>query len=340
MHHYVLNGKPHFANASEPAVPAALAEVVSGFRSLNNFQLKPRVFRKVDAKFTSAVSGNHFITPPDFATIYDVNRLYQNGFTGTGQRIAVVGQSNIDINDVRAFRSNSGLPANDPQIVIVPNETDPGMVSTDIDEANLDVEWAGAIAFNATVVFIIGNPNPPGNGVSDALIYAIAPPLGVSIPAPVISTSYGDCEANFSAAELNSLKALMQQANVEGITVLGPAGDDGPADCDFTANPNSRITASTKGLAVDLPGALASVTSVGGTEIDEGSGVFWQTSFGTDAVSSAVSYIPETAWNDTNTVISGTSIGLAAGGGGSSTDIPKPAWQAGAGVPNDGARDV
>jgi len=344
MHHYVLNGKPHFANASEPAVPAALAEVVSGFRSLNNFQLKPRVFRKVDAKFTSAVSGNHFITPPDFATIYDVNRLYQNGFTGTGQRIAVVGQSNIDINDVRAFRSNSGLPANDPQIVIVPNETDPGMVSTDIDEANLDVEWAGAIAFNATVVFIIGNPNPPGNGVSDALTYAIAPPLGVSIPAPVISTSYGDCEANFSAAELNSLKALMQQANVEGITVLGPAGDDGPADCDFNSNPSSPITASTHGLAVDLPGALESVTSVGGTEFQEGTdptGIYWKPAVGTDAVSSAQSYIPEGAWNDTDVNVgNGMTTGLAAGGGGSSTVIPKPAWQAGRGVPNDGARDV
>jgi len=125
MHRYVVNGEAHFANASEPSVPAALADVVLGFRSMNNFQLKPRVLEKMSPRFTSGVSGNHFITPADFATIYDVVPLYQQGLHGEGQNIVVVGQSNINVNDVRAFRSNSGLPANDPQIVIVPRETDP-----------------------------------------------------------------------------------------------------------------------------------------------------------------------------------------------------------------------
>jgi subtilase family serine protease len=350
MHRYVVDGKAHYANGSDPSVPAALAEVVLGFRSLNNFQLKPRALRKMNPKFTSSVSGFHFITPPDFATIYDVNPLYQQGITGmtgtTRQKIVVVGQSDVALSDIQAFRKNSGLPANDPQpidsnnpslvgLVVPPGTADPGMVSTDIDEANLDVEWAGAIAPDATVIFIVGNQNT-GNGVSDALFYAITTS---PIPAPVISTSYGDCEANFSSTQITSLQALMQQANAEGITVLGPAGDNGPADCDFNTNPNGPpITASTKGLAVDLPGALESVTSVGGTEFTEGSdpsAIYWKTALGTDVVSSARMYIPEGAWNDTN-----TSIGLSAGGGGSSTVIPKPTWQAGTGVPNDGARDV
>lgn len=353
MHRYVVNGKAHYANGSDPSVPAALAEVVLGFRGLDNFQLKPRALR-MSPRFTSSVSGNHFITPPDFATIYDVTPLYQQkGVTGTGQKIVVVGQSDVALSDIRAFRTNSGLPANDPQpidsnnsslvgLVVPPGATDPGMQSSDIDEANLDVEWAGAIAPNATVIFIVGDP-VNGNGVSDALNYAIAPPSGVSIPAPVISTSYGDCEADFPPGALSALKSLMQQANAEGITVLGPAGDNGAADCDFSSNPNTTVTASTKGLAVDLPGSLESVTSVGGTEFTEGTdaaGVFWVPALGTDVVSSARSYIPEEAWNDTNITISGTSTGLSAGGGGSSTVIPKPAWQAGTGVPNDGARDV
>jgi subtilase family serine protease len=346
MHRYVVNGKAHFANIGEPSIPTAFADVVAGFRGLNNFQLKPRAL-KMKPRFTSAVSGNHFITPPDFATIYDVRPLYQH-FTGVGQNIAVVGQSNINLSDVQAFRSNSGLTtistrgacpgSNCPvQIVIVPNESDPGLVSTDIDEASLDVEWGGAIAYDATVIFIVGNPNT-GNGVTDAMNYAITTS---PIPAPVISTSYGDCEADFDTNGLSSLKALMQQANAEGITVLGPAGDNGPADCDFNSNPNNPVTASTKGLAVDLPGALASVTSVGGTEFNEGTGIFWQPALGTDVVSSALSYIPEVAWNDTNINLgNGMTTGLAAGGGGSSAVTPKPAWQAGTGVPNDGARDV
>jgi subtilase family serine protease len=351
MHRYVVNGKAHFANSSEPAVPAALADVVSGFRSMNNFQLKPRVLKKMSPRFTSGISGNHFITPKDFATIYNVAPLYQQGLHGEGQSIVVAGQSNINVNDVRAFRSNSGLPANDPQVVIVPRETDPGMVSTDIDEANLDVEWAGAIAYNATVIFVVGNQ--ANGGVFDAIQYAITANL-----APVMSTSYGDCEADFSSTDVSTIKAMMQQANAQGITVLGPSGDNGAADCDFNTNPNGPpITASTQGLAVDLPGALQSVTSVGGTAFTEGSdaaGVYWTNPqcllLGTCSnltvsqdvkPNSALSYVPEGAWNDTNVDLGkGMTTGLAAGGGGSSTVIPKPAWQTGMGVPNDGARDV
>jgi subtilase family serine protease len=180
-----------------------------------------------------------------------------------------------------------------------------------------------------------------GGGVVDAINYAIAPPPVVAIPAPVISTSYGTCEANFSAGAISSLQSLMRQANAEGITVLAPTGDTGAADCDFNSSPTGPVTtASTHGLAVDLPGALQNVTAVGGTKFNEGNGTYWKPAVGTDLISSATSYIPEEAWNDTNVMVNGTSVGLSAGGGGSSTVIPKPAWQAGTGVPNDGARDV
>jgi subtilase family serine protease len=239
MHHYVAEGKDHFANATEPSVPAALSDVVMGFRGLNNFELKPRLLKQMNAKFTSSVSGKHYIPPPDFATIYDVNQLYQQGFTGSGQKIVVVGQSDVALSDIRAFRSNSGLPANDPTPIdlnnsafvglIVPGDADPQMQQGDIDEANLDVEWAGAIAYNATVIFIVGDP-VNGGGVVDAINYAITTS---PIPAPVISTSYGDCEADFPAGAISSLQSLMKQANAEGITVLAPTGDTGAADCDF-----------------------------------------------------------------------------------------------------------
>jgi subtilase family serine protease len=341
MHYYLAEGNPHFANATEPSVPAALSDLVMGFRGLNNFQLKPRMLKEM--KFTSAVSGNHYVAPPDFATIYDANQLQLQGITGSGQKIVVVGQSDVALSDVRAFRSNSGLPANDPTpinstnssfvgLVVPPGASDPGMQPNDIDEANLDVEWAGAIAYNATIIFIVGDP-VKGGGVVDAINYAITTS---PIPAPVISTSYGDCEANFSAGAISSLESLMKQANAEGITVLAPTGDTGAADCDFNSSPTGPVTtASTHGLAVDLPGALQNVTAVGGTKFNEGTSTFWKPAVGTDVLSSALSYIPEEAWNDTN-----ATAGLSAGGGGASTVIAKPAWQAGTGVPNDGARDV
>ena len=366
VHRYVVNGMAHYANAGEPSIPAGLAEVVLGFRGLNNFQLKPRVLRRnVNPKFTSGQNGNHFITPPDFATIYDLNRLYSQHIDGSGQKIVVVGQSDVALSDIQAFRTAAGLPVNNPTPInstnsafvglVVPGDADPGMQPFDIDEANLDVEWAGAVAPAATVIFIVGDP-VNGGGVFDALNYAIAPPSGVAIPAPVISISYGECEAGAVAdGSSRFYQSLAQQANAEGITILAPAGDSGAADCDFPFNPNGSTATSTLGLAVDMPGALATVTAVGGTEFQEGAdmaGTYWQNPpcaiLGTCTISpspdvapaSARSYIPEGAWNDTNLTIEGVSTGLSAGGGGSSTVIAKPAWQVGTGVPNDGARDV
>ncbi len=359
IHQYVVNGKAQFANSSGPSVPAALAEVIAGIRGLHNFALKPRLVRKISPKFTSGVTGNHFVTPADFATIYGLSQLYTqaNPITGAGQKIVVLGQSDVALSDVRAFRTNSGLAANDPTPIdpnnsalvgLMASGTDPGMQASDIDEANLDVEWSGAIAPNATIIFVVGDPVSAG-GVFDSMYYAIT---HSPILAPVISVSYGECEAGAVADGSYSgfYLPLLQQANAEGITVLAPSGDSGAADCDSG-------NASVNGLAVDMPGSLPTVTSVGGTEFQEGAdrnGQFWVnpwvgspppcvstgTCTFTDMVSSARGYIPEGAWNDTNVQINGSSIGLTGGGGGASSAIAKPAWQAGTGVPNDAARDV
>jgi len=341
IHRYVINGKAQFANSSSPSVPAALADVIAGIRGLNNFALKPRLVRKISPKFTSGVTGNHFVTPPDFATIYGLNSLYQQGINGTGQKIVVIGQSDVALSDVRAFRTNSGLAANDPTPIdannsalvglIVPNASDdPGMLASDIDEASLDVEWSGAIAPGATIIFVVGNP-VNGGGVFDSMYYAIT---HSPILAPVISVSYGECEAGAVADGSYSgfYLPLLQQANAEGITVLGPSGDSGAADCD---SGNTSVD----GLAVDMPGSLPTVTAVGGTEFQEGTDpghIYWRSLTGVDITpGSAIMYIPEGAWNDTN-----AQFGLTAGGGGASSVIAKPAWQAGTGVPNDAARDV
>ena len=344
IHRYVINGKAQFANSSSPSVPAALAEVIAGIRGLNNFALKPRLVRKISPKFTSGVTGNHFVTPPDFATIYGLSSLYQpqpQPINGAGQKIVVLGQSDVALSDVRAFRTNSGLAANDPTpidannsalvgLIVPPGASDPGMQASDIDEASLDVEWSGAIAPGATIIFVVGNP-VNGGGVFDSMYYAIT---HSPILAPVISVSYGECEAGAVADGSYSgfYLPLLQQANAEGITVLGPSGDSGAADCDAG-------NTSVDGLAVDMPGSLPTVTSVGGTEFQEGTDpghIYWRSLTGVDVTpGSAIMYIPEGAWNDTN-----AQFGLTAGGGGASSVIAKPAWQAGMGVPNDAARDV
>ena len=345
IHNFSFHGQTYFANASDPAVPAALADVVLGIHGLDNYPLKPRArVRHVNSEpdFTSAVSGNTFVAPGDFATIYDVQSLYDNGIDGTNQSIAVMGQTDLYGNgsDITAFRAAAGLPAytsTQLQQTLIPGATDPGVSAADIEEASLDVEWSGAVAKNATIIFVNGGTG----GVFNAFQYAID-----NKTAPAISVSYGACEASWGTANLNSLAQLAQQANTQGQTIVAAAGDSGAADCDAPTSSTDVVTTATHGLAVDAPASVPYVTGMGGTEFNEGSGLYWQaaTSVTGDIVTSALSYIPEMGWNDTLSPVN-TQHELLAGGGGASTFTPsgqpsKPVWQTGPGVPSDNARDV
>ncbi|MGZ4822154.1 MAG: S53 family peptidase [Terriglobales bacterium] len=326
IHRFLVDGEPHFANVSDPALPWSLANVALGIHGLNDFRLKPR--GSVQPRFTSSISGNHFLVPDDFATIYDLKPLYDSGLDGSGQKIAVMGQTDLIMSDISTFRSLSGLPPNTPTVVLVPGSSDPGVVNGDIGEANLDVQWSGAVARNATIVYVNSK-----NGAFDSMNYAVSQNI-----APVISISYGDCEAHFSQSEITGLVAMGQQANAQGQTIVGPSGDSGAADCDFPPNSTTKVTSATHGLAVDVPAALPYVTGVGGTTFNDGSGSFWSATNNANN-GSALSYIPEVAWNDTALEIS-SGGSLAATGGGVSKLFSKPVWQVGAGVPNDGQRDV
>jgi len=323
IHSYLVNGTSHFANAKAVTVPAELGGVVGGVRGLYNFRMKPRSVarRTLAPQFTSSITNLHFLAPDDFATIYNLKGLYNSGINGTGQSIAIAGQTDINLTDVEAFRAAAGLAANDPQKVLV-GTSNPGVLTSDEDEANLDVEWSGAVAPKATIYYLFADPNKAG-GVSDALQYAVD-----HNQAPVISISYGECEATATSdGWAKQLASLGQQANAQGQTIIAPSGDSGAADCDNGA------AVAIHGLAVDMPASLPYVTGVGGTEFNEGTGIYWSASNNANN-GSALQYIPEIAWNDS------TSSGLSATGGGKSILYPKPAWQSGTGVPSDGMRDV
>ena len=302
IHHFSFEGETYYANATEPSVPRAFADVVLAIHALDNYPLKPAsVVRKVQSNlkpdFTSFISGNTYVAPGDFAVIYDVNSLYAAGIDGTGQMIAVMGQSDLysdgsgASSDITAFRSASGLSVNPPQVILIPGASDPGVVSGDIGEASLDVEWAGAVARNATIIYVNGG----SGGVLKALQYAIA-----NNTAPVISISYGLCEADWgspgpwSFANLNAFANLAQEANTQGQTIVAAAGDTGAAGCDSALSSDA-----THGLAVLAPASFPNVTGMGGTEFNEGSGTYWAAATnGVDVSPSALSYIPEMVWND------------------------------------------
>jgi uncharacterized protein (TIGR03437 family) len=84
---------------------------------------------------------------------------------------------------------------------------------------------------------------------------------------------------------------------------------------------------------VNFPAVLPEVTGAGGTEFVEGTGTYWASTNSAN-FGSALSYIPEAAWNESS------AAGLGAGGGGASLFYSRPSWQTGPGVPNDTARHV
>ena len=249
--------------------------------------------------------------------------------------------------DITDFRSAAGLPANNPSTAVlpIPGSADPGIgdASGDINEADLDLEWSGGVAKNASIVFV------NSTNVMDSMQYAIENKIN-GLQIPILSISYGGCEPSWTSADLSSMEASFQQANAQGQTVLSAAGDNGAADCDEQTSPNGPpIISATQGLQVDYPASSAYVTGMGGSEFtgdgtaaspSTGAGQYWSTNGSNDVLTSALSYIPEMAWNDTAFEIENGG-GLSAGGGGKSLLWSKPSWQAGVtGIPSDGARDV
>jgi len=319
IHHYNVKGEVHYANATAPQIPAALAGIVVGMHGLDDFRLKAMNVKSARPNYYSSALQSQFIAPGDIYTMYDINPLLTATpkIDGTGQKVGIVGQTEIFQSDINDFRTNFGLSSisctagtipndiitacNDPHFSYIAANGGPTQVSgNDIGEADLDLEWSGAIAPGAQIVFVTSGD------VFNSLYYAIDNKV-----APVISMSYGNCEFNLNISEFSApsysvlFEGELQAANLAGITVVNSSGDSGAAECDGNGVPAQGGTMTTTGLAqnglgVAYPASSPEVTGVGGTAIqlaDLGSPTYWGTTNGTNG-GSVLSYIPEQTWND------------------------------------------
>jgi len=334
IHNYKILGEEHFANSTPLMIPATLNGIVSSVLGTHSFLPRPasqkrsfsgRRNSRPDYFDVNFIFPN-FLAPGDIATIYDINALYNasSAIDGTGQKLAIVGQTDVYLADINDFRAGFGLnqisgctsnangvvtacSATNFQYVLVAGSVDPGTTFAcgDLGEADLDIEWSGAVARNAQIVYV----NSPvtwnasctsgtGGGVTASLNAVINPPSGPAL-APVVSMSYGACEA-----QAGDLETLLQQGNAEGVTIMNSSGDLGAATCDFNPPNSSRpFSPAIGGLAVSYPASSPEVTGVGGTSISLANdsypfpSAFWSTSIGANG-GTAVSYIPELVWND------------------------------------------
>jgi len=362
LHQYAVNGRQNWANAADPQIPAALAPVVRGFASLNNFPRKH--YSHITGTFSRDVQngkiipdltttgGMYGLGPGDFATIYNSLPLLQTAPTsidGAGQTIAIVGETNIDPNDVANFRSLFGLNTGSGSFQVVLDGPDPGINGDEV-EAVLDSEWSSAVAPGAAVKLVVSSTTEVSAGIDLSALYIIE-----SNMAGVMSVSYGECESFLTAGGNSFYNALWEQAAAQGITVAVSSGDDGSAACD---NPN-KVYRATHGLAVNGIGSTPFNVSVGGTDYyDAGNfSTYWKAINApvtagpySLAYTSALSYIPEMTWNEscannappttacvgkTNGAFGGLTLWAGSGGrsscasgsGGTCAGYAKPTWQ-------------
>ncbi len=282
VHRFEVNGETHIANSSNISIPQALTPVVAGVVSLNDFRKQPAhsklvvVKRNAEGKavpvnpdFTSTDgNGNYYydLAPADFQTIYNETPLLKNGVNGTGISIAIAGRSDISLSDVQAFRQTFGLPQNDPNVIM--NGTDPGYPNSGRDqvESTLDVEWAGAAAPGATINLVESASSDTTDGIDLSSAYIVD-----NAVSPIMSLSYGECEALIGPPGNQFYNALWQQAAADGITVFVSTGDGGAAQCDADLQSSNQEP---QGPALNGPSinGLASTpfnVAVGGTQFNE-----------------------------------------------------------------------
>src|SRR5207248_2026476 len=198
--------------------------------------------------------GVHALGPADFYTIYNFNPL------GVGfASIAIVGRSNINLQDVIYFHYWMYDQAIAPQVIV--NGPDPGNLGGGEEiEAVLDTTWAGVVAPSNFVSLVVSKSTATTDGVDLSELYIIDNNL-----ADVMSESFSGCEGHVTSTQAAGIKSLAQQAAVQGITYVVASGDSGSAGCD---DPNTQ-TVATHGLSVNVLASTPYTVAVGGTVFNE-----------------------------------------------------------------------
>jgi regulation of enolase protein 1 (concanavalin A-like superfamily) len=385
IHEIEVKGEKHHANMSNPQIPSAISSLVVGIVSLHDFSPHPMHQMKHQFTAPNPLGGTDFaMAPADLATIYNLNPLFSANNSGQGQTIALIEDTDVfTLADWTSFRSAFGLSGYTAGTISAshpapPSGTNnckaPGVVAPNDAEAILDGEWASAAAPSATISMVSCKDTNTTFGGLIAVQNLLNSKTG---PPPIMSISYGQCEAVNGAAANAAYNSAYKQAVAEGVSVFVAAGDSGAAGCD------NSVSEATSGIAVNAFASTPYNVAVGGTDFSDtysGTNSSYWNSNNTSTFGSAISYVPEIPWNDScagalvsnyenfsptygsTSLCNDPNIGpflqtTVAGGGGPSgcatgtpsikgvvsgncKGWPKPSWQSVLGNPHDGVRDT
>lgn len=296
IHLFEVDGRRHYANVSNPEVPAGLAAAITTIHGLHDFYprstVKARHLGKGPTPQITYDGGQvNWVGPGDFAVMYNLGPLYSAGVNGKGVTIAITAQSEIKPTVANTFWAGVGI-ATPPAIntISVPAADGGTPVGETLDsneeEAYLDTEVAGGLAPGATIDLVADQ------NASIAFQYMVQQNLG-----EVINISFSACESQITPADNTALDGVFATAAIQGQTVVVASDDAGVAGCE--QNLFTQGTLATTGFAVSGIASSPHVLAVGGTDFDPTQPQSWATSNAPGTLVNAQGHIPEMVWNDT-----------------------------------------
>jgi subtilase family serine protease len=303
INNYQLGKQTFYANASPPSVPAPISQLITSIGGLDSSVQYHPLYRRLARQqqhLSALLAAPSGFGPKDLSGAYDATPLQSSGILGDNQTIALFELDGYQLSDVTQYFQTYGLSTPAISNVLVDNfNGNPGQGAIEVE---LDMEVVGAIAPHAKQIVYEG-PNTT-QGLNDTYNQIVH-----DNKAQIVSISWGLCEANTGAAELQTLDHIFKQGASQGISFFAASGDSGAYDC------------GDGNLGVDSPAGDPYITGVGGTNLQLHSGA----------------YGSESVWaNPSDTQRSPNGAG---GGGGVSNTFNQPAWQTGPGVQN-GNREV
>ncbi|HVV77715.1 MAG TPA: protease pro-enzyme activation domain-containing protein [Mycobacteriales bacterium] len=275
LHSFTVSGRSFFANIHDIRLPSGLSGSVAGVIGLDDASRpvpKARVTDPAGSRAATpavgpigqsggatpcaaAVAGVGY-TAPQLATAYDFNGLYAKGFLGQGMSAALVEFDDYHDSNVKGVESCYHLSTPVTRRLVSGGTGGPpaGGEIEDMADITTMLEMLPKLAHLYVYVAPItstGELELYSQFVTDRL-------------APVISSSWGNCEDLNSAADNRLYAEITEEAAAQGQQIFDASGDSGAVDC-------SGIFPSPTGdaISVEQEAAVPWVTGVGGTDLGE-----------------------------------------------------------------------
>src|SRR5579872_27460 len=308
------NGETFYSNSTDPLVPSSLAGEIVSISGLNNAvhlhhaavnggKAATQTTQAATAKNAATScpgTGSNYYTPAQYAKGYNFNGMYNAGYHGEGQTVALFELDTFQMGDISAYEACFGQSRASITTIVASGTppTDSGVAEVEFDA---DVVLGLAPKLGQLRIYEAGNDFTDVNN-EWARIIQDAP--------PIVSDSWGNCESVIGTTEIQAEATYFLAATAQGQSIFVASSDSGSSGCYFNSNQDTTLNA-------EDPATQKYVTGVGGT---------------TATLGSDGTYQSETTWNNQPTH-SSNPIGGATGGG-ISTVWTMPNWQSAPGVVN------